>query len=332
MAGKFMVVKRIIIPFMSLVILASQLTGCAALSSQEFMEEANKGQDVVIEYTELAPPATSVNVGGQDFTIDIPNEQTPTSDATAANMSAVIADTGDVGVVSSITDTDQQQAPEVERTELTQAELKGYFKQAYDSSVVLDEGTSLEDKIAFELTNLKSFVDATADKKLPADYESQYRFWRAFSPVEETVYATGTVNIRSGPSTETEKVGSLSRGQSVTRTGVGTGDYAKWSRVELEDGTTVYIASSYLSTTKPTSQTTSGGGTTQTTKPGGSTGSSNTQTQPSSSKTGDGSDLPAGITFNKPSSSTGGYAEDSGAQGGYTQQDLDEIAQGITGG
>ena len=156
-----------------------------------------------------------------------------------------------------------------------------------------------------------------------------------FSPVEETVYATGTVNIRSGPSTDTEKVGSLSRGQSVTRTGVGTGDYAKWSRVELEDGTEVYIASSYISTTKPTTQSTTnngGGGTTQTTKPGGSTSGSTTQTQPSSSKTGDGSDLPAGITFNKPSSSTGGYAEDSGAQGGYTQQDLDEIAQGITGG
>ena len=100
-----------------------------------------------------------------------------------------------------------------------------------------------------------------------------------FTEVNEQVWATDTVNIRSGPSTDTEKVGSLSRGQSVTRTGVGTGDYAKWSRVELEDGTVVYIASSYLSTTKPSTQSTTnnGGGTTQTTQPSDSTGSTGSQ-------------------------------------------------------
>lgn len=40
----------------------------------------------------------------------------------------------------------------------------------------------------------------------------------AFTEVSETVYATGTVNLRSGPGTNYDKAGSLSGGRSVTRT------------------------------------------------------------------------------------------------------------------
>lgn len=74
-----------------------------------------------------------------------------------------------------------------------------------------------------------------------------------FTDVEETVYATGTVNIRASYTAESEKLGSLSRGQSVTRTGTSIqGTEAEgWSRVELSDGSTAYISNKYLSTTKP---------------------------------------------------------------------------------
>lgn len=103
-----------------------------------------------------------------------------------------------------------------------------------------------------------------------------------FTDCNETVYATGTVNIRESWTVNSTKIGSLTKGQSVTRIGTAIeGSEADgWSRVDFE-GQIVYIASSYLSTTKPTTQSTSnnGGGTTQTTKPSGSQGT--TQTQPS---------------------------------------------------
>lgn len=92
-----------------------------------------------------------------------------------------------------------------------------------------------------------------------------------FTEVNEQVWATGNVNLRSGPSTEDAKVGSLNKGNSVTRIGVGTGDYSSWSKVKLSDGTEVYVASSYLTTTKPTTQSSS--------KPSGSTSSTQNQTQ-----------------------------------------------------
>lgn len=97
----------------------------------------------------------------------------------------------------------------------------------------------------------------TEDTQPPEETESQEDEVQLFTEVNETVYATGTVNLRSGPSTEDEKVGSLNKSDSVTRTGIGTGDYSSWSKVKLSDGSEVYVASKYLTTTKPVSQSSS---------------------------------------------------------------------------
>ena len=75
-----------------------------------------------------------------------------------------------------------------------------------------------------------------------------------FTEVNETVYATGTVNLRSGPSTAHDKVGSLNKSDSVTRVGIGTADAEAWSRIQLSDGSLVYVSNKYLSTTKPVVQ------------------------------------------------------------------------------
>ena len=71
-----------------------------------------------------------------------------------------------------------------------------------------------------------------------------------FTDVNETVYATGTVNVRSGPSTDNKKLGQLKKGDSVKRTGVGDNG---WSRVEYEEKT-AYVFTAYLSTKNPTSK------------------------------------------------------------------------------
>ena len=92
-----------------------------------------------------------------------------------------------------------------------------------------------------------------------------------FTEVNETVYATGTVNLRSGPSTAHDKVGSLNKSDSVTRVGIGTAEAEGWSRIQLSDGSIVYVSNKYLSTTKPVVQQQ------QTSKPSG--GSTTTQQQ-----------------------------------------------------
>lgn len=94
----------------------------------------------------------------------------------------------------------------------------------------------------------------TEDTQPPEETESQEDEVQLFTDVNETVYATGTVNLRSGPSTAHDKVGSLNKSDSVTRVGIGTADAEGWSRIQLSDGSIVYVSNKYLSTTKPVVQ------------------------------------------------------------------------------
>ena len=111
----------------------------------------------------------------------------------------------------------------------------------------------------------------TEDTQPPEETEPQEAEQvQLFTEVNETVYATGTVNLRSGPSTAHDKVGSLNKSDSVTRVGIGTAEAEGWSRIQLSDGSLVYVSNKYLSTTKPVVQQQ------QTSKP---SGGGNTTTQ-----------------------------------------------------
>lgn len=113
--------------------------------------------------------------------------------------------------------------------------------------------------------------DEVEDTQPPEETEPQEAEQvQLFTEVNETVYATGTVNLRSGPSTAHDKVGSLNKSDSVTRVGIGTAEAEGWSRIQLSDGSLVYVSNKYLSTTKPVVQQQ------QTSKP---SGGGNTTTQ-----------------------------------------------------
>lgn len=68
----------------------------------------------------------------------------------------------------------------------------------------------------------------------------------SFTEVNETVYATDSVNVRSSYSTSSNVIGSLEKGDSVTR----IGKSSSWSKVKY-NGQTAYISSDYLTTKKP---------------------------------------------------------------------------------
>ena len=147
---------------------------------------------------------------------------------------------------------------------LTLAFESAYLYYASEPSSSFEE--HLEKEIGY-VVELASSIGV-----LPDNYREVYTNWRIenfgrtfiqgtqaqapqatfdFTECNETVYATGTVNLRSGPSTDNDKVGSLSAGQSATRTGIGTGTADGWSRIQTADGKTVYVSSNYLSTSKP---------------------------------------------------------------------------------
>lgn len=127
-----------------------------------------------------------------------------------------------------------------------------------------------------------------------------------FTEVNETVYATTSVNVRSSYSADSDKVGSLSSGASATRTGVGDNG---WSRIVYGDSV-AYVSSDYLTTTKPSTNT----GSTQTSKP--STNTSKPSTNTGSTQT------------SKPStgsSSSSGSTSSGGTQSGSNQMTSEEF-------
>lgn len=68
-----------------------------------------------------------------------------------------------------------------------------------------------------------------------------------FKATNDTVYATKSMNVRSSWSKSSSKVGGLSEGQAVTRTGIGDNG---WSRINYNGGT-AYVSTALITTTKP---------------------------------------------------------------------------------
>ena len=128
-----------------------------------------------------------------------------------------------------------------------------------------------------------------------------------FTDCSETMYATTTVNVRSSYSTNSDKLGSLTKAQSVKCTGIGTGAAAGWSRIEF-NGKVAYVSSDYLSTTKPQVSVS---------KPSTGSSSGSTQTsKPSSKPSTGGSGGSSGGQTSKPSTSTGGSTSSGGSSSG----------------
>lgn len=175
-----------------------------------------------------------------------------------------------------------------------------------------------------ETTPTPESVSTPAQENITAPQEND----SLFTETDETLYATTTVNVRSSYSTNSDKLGSLTKAQSVKRTGIGTGAAAGWSRIEF-NGKVAYVSSDYLSATKPQvnvskPSTGSSSGSTQTSKPSskpstGGSGGGNSQTTTS------GSEIDKGSS-NTSSGSGGGLSGLAGA----IQQDREDL--GYSGG
>ena len=140
---------------------------------------------------------------------------------------------------------------------------------------------------------------------------------------EVTMYATTNANLRSGPDTTYDIVGSLTYAQEIVCNGkVEDGD-KEWLVLKTEDGSTQMVSAKLVSRTKPQPQSSGGGsgsnGSTTTQQPSGGSGSSGGGTggsgggQPSGGEDSVGFDDPNGMFSDLPEVGAGGL-EDSGYQ------------------
>lgn len=157
------------------------------------------------------------------------------------------------------TETEQQQTGEPEKINTVQPEETVQQDTAEEPPAPeIEELKQVEEVVPVEADPVEAPVDVEAGGA--DDLEAVVEEIDNFTDVDETVYATGTVNIRSGPGTSYEKVGQLKWSDSVHRIGIGTGDADGWSEVELSDGRIVYVSNQYLSVNKPVATQGNSGG------------------------------------------------------------------------
>lgn len=98
---------------------------------------------------------------------------------------------------------------------------------------------------AIEKEQPVSTEESTINDIVPTDTEVTETETTDITPLDKIMYASAEVNIRSGASTEYEKIGSLSINEEVQVTGSITG----WYEVEINE-TKGYVSDKYLSDSK----------------------------------------------------------------------------------
>ena len=130
---------------------------------------------------------------------------------------------------------DEEQTEKESETAETEAETKAAETEASETEAETEKETEAETKAAETET---AETKAAETEKTQQDKESS----ASYTDVNETVWATYSVSIRSAASTDADKLDVLVGSYSITRTGVGDNG---WSKVDY-NGQTGYIKSEYL--------------------------------------------------------------------------------------
>lgn len=155
----------------------------------------------------------------------------------------------------------------------------------------------------------ENIEDIENEEEVPSEEEAEPDLGYTIIPMDEvTMYATTTCNLRGGPGTDYDKVGSLSYAQEIVCNGkVEDGD-KEWLVLKTEDGSTQMVSAKLVSRTKPQPQSNNSnntGGNSSTTQPPASNGGSSGG-QPSG-----GSD-PGSVSFDDPNGAFFGLPESGG--------------------
>ncbi len=140
-----------------------------------------------------------------------------------------------------------------------------------------EESTSTEEKAAEEKPTEETIPDETPETVSENTTAEAAPEFDIESIPEKTMYATQTCNVRSGPSTDYDKVAQLTTNQEVTVNGKVTADNGKfWYVIKTDDNSTQMVSGSLLSDSKVSASSNKG---TSTGSQSGSTATGGSTTQ-----------------------------------------------------
>ena len=226
MAKKHMKIFNVVVPFVTVVILVSQIVGALFMSEGTLLDMMKDIHDfeieIAVEDKEHSGSGLWGSTGSEHSTGTTENNQTIEQDPNAG-----IVDTSD-------------------NTLLTESELHKIFEGAYLESIYnmrFHLGKSAEFLLLAEHTRIEQACPL--DKELPEDYKEQYRVWREnyevvdlsylFMDMESDMSVIGSTYTYINIFTDS-KVELLVEGEVVKVTGYGYDKADGWYRIQMNTG------------------------------------------------------------------------------------------------
>lgn len=158
MASKYMKIKRIILPMITVVLLVSQLTGCALFNREDTEKILEENEQVELVIPDKADTEENLEYTGSEkpYEVEVDSEAEIEEEDT------------DIGLLEE---------------PMTTGELESLFEMTYAEVnhilVKIQGWTNEEEIIAEEINNIPYYLrDNFPSKVLPDDYADQYRAWR----------------------------------------------------------------------------------------------------------------------------------------------------------
>lgn len=202
--------------------------------------------------------AASAEISTPNQTVEVGDNVTITVEFTAAAWNLKVSGNGISGESYASQTSDLTEA-KTEKTFKLDTSKAGTYTISLKGDITDKDGNTIEINKTCKVTVNEKKVEvkepepekpATTTPTTPTTPEKPKEV--EFKETNETVYATGTVNVRKSYSSDATKLGSLSKGDSVTRIGKSTSkaDGYYWSKITY-NGQTAYVITSKLSTEKP---------------------------------------------------------------------------------
>lgn len=117
-------------------------------------------------------------------------------------------------------------------------------------TAVIEEGTEFSGEVITVPVSKAALMDEAAGYELSQEVSEKILGYSVEDMAETTMFAKSSVNVRSGPAKDYEKVGGLSTAQEVKVTGLTN---TNWYRIKYKD-TEAFVSASYLVNEKPVVQ------------------------------------------------------------------------------
>ena len=238
----------------------------AAAQTAKATRAAKAGGRIILKGVQLkiavGIAAVAVVGGVAAATVIITNQRAEEASVGAQGEGALdVADAGDLEDMDTSPETDidgTQSDGDALQGEADTANGSGMSDESEGTGKAANKEIEAEEKAETAGENKLTEETGTAEEATAAEPEYTYTYMSA------TMYASQTVNIRTLPSTDGEKVGSLSANQEINITG--QCNETSWYRFEY-NGQTAYVSNNYVSDTKievaatePAQSASSGGG------------------------------------------------------------------------